>query len=55
MLYRFAIALGLLFIGVHVGREIARTKPVRLALREPRNTPRPERVESSRVRKISVH
>jgi hypothetical protein len=48
MFYRFAIALGLLFIGVHVGREIARTKPVHPALRKSRHN-------DASNRKISLH
>ena len=32
MLYRLAFALGLLFLGIYIGREVSRTRPVRLRI-----------------------
>lgn len=54
MLYRFALALGLLFLGIHVGREIARTKPARTRLKQARAF-RPERLLTIPTGKMSVH
>jgi hypothetical protein len=54
MLYRFALALGLLALGVHVGREITRTKPVRAELKQARVT-RPTRLTTPRTSKVSLH
>lgn len=54
MLYRFAIALGLLALGVHVGRELARTKPARTELKQTRFT-RPNRLTTPRTNKVSLH
>jgi hypothetical protein len=55
MLYRLALALGLLVLGVHVGREVARTRPVRQTLAKVRAA-RPTRLTATpRSQKVSVH
>lgn len=55
MLYRIVLALGLLALGVHVGREVARTRPARKALKQARPA-RPQRLTATpRGQKISVH
>ena len=54
MLYRIALALGLLALGVFVGRELARTKPVRAQFRQLRLA-HSTRLMTPRVSKVSVH
>lgn len=54
MLHRFALALGLLFLGMYVEREISRTRPVRIRLRQSRGG-RPQRLLSAPVGKASLH
>lgn len=54
MLYRFALAVGLLVLGIHVGREIAHTKPMRAQLKQARLT-RPDRLSTPRTSKVSLH
>lgn len=53
MLYRFALALGLLALGIHVGRETTR-KPFRAALKQTRLA-RPDRLSTPRTSKVSLH
>ncbi len=54
MFYRFVLALGLLALGVHLGREITRTKPVRAQLKQTRLA-RPARLIAPRTSKVSLH
>lgn len=53
MLYRFALALGLLALGVHVGREITR-KPARTESKQARLA-QPNRLTTPRMSKASLH
>lgn len=54
MFYRIALALALLALGVHVGREVSRTKPVRTQLKQSRLA-RSSRLTAPRTGKVSVH
>jgi hypothetical protein len=55
MVYRLVLALGLLALGVHVGREVARTRPVRHALKQARPARTPRLTLTPRSYKVSVH
>ena len=54
MLYRLAFALGLLFLGIYIGREVSRTRPVRLRLVRSRPSPT-RRLTAAPVGKTSLH
>jgi hypothetical protein len=53
MLYRLALGLGMLLVGLYVGREVSRTRPVR-AMRHAR-APRPTKRLSVPDQKVSIH
>ncbi len=52
MLYRFALALGLFFLGIYLGRETARAAPARARLKQ---FPRSERLLGTPAGKASLH
>jgi hypothetical protein len=55
MLYRFALGLGLLLIGLHVGRETSRTRPARASIRQARVHRQVKQPLSVPNQKVSVH
>jgi len=54
MLYRLAFALGLLFLGIYIGREVSRTRPVRLRIVRAHPSPA-KRLTTAPGGKASLH
>jgi hypothetical protein len=55
MIYRFALGIGLLLLGLHVGREVARSRPARMALKQARAQQQQLKRLTVPAQKISVH
>lgn len=54
-MYRIALALGLLALGLYAGREVARSRPARTAIKQARHNTLQRLTTAPRGEKTSVH